>query len=76
MKIVDILSHEQELARPLIIQLAERSMGGIRLDGIELGSARIVKSVDQIRVTSERLGSSDVFNPVAFPKAIRAAKGR
>jgi hypothetical protein len=74
MKIVNILSDDQQLPRPFRVQPPQRPMRGIRLDVPQLLAARIVEFLNQKRIPAERLGSRDIFHPVPLPKSVGASE--
>src|SRR4051794_40883293 len=75
-KVVDILGDQQQLATPFCIELRERLMGRVGLNRAELRAASIVKGMNQLRIASIRLGRTDIFHAVAFPKTVGTAKSR
>jgi hypothetical protein len=74
-QVIDVLGHQQKIARPAPLQIGEGKVGGVRLDRAELGTACIVEIVHKSGIAAERFGRRNVFHPVPLPQAVRAAEG-
>ena len=75
-QIVDILRHDQQLARPVRVEPRQFAMRPVGLDARERRAPRVVEAVHQRRITGERVGRANVLDPVAFPQAVRSAERR
>ena len=75
-EIVDVLSDEQEAARPFGIEPRQRDMRGIGRDLRQRGAARVVEGLDQHRIARERLRCRDILDAVPLPQPVGAAERR
>ncbi len=75
-QVIDVLRDEQKTAAPLAFKSGERVMAGVRLHGVQSGTAQVVEAMYQLWIADERLGRGDILDAVAFPQAVHAAKRR
>lgn len=76
MQIVDILCHDQQLARPCPVERRQRFMRGIGLDLRKFRPALIIEMMHQHRIARQRFGRADILDPMPLPQAVRATKSR
>ncbi len=74
-EIIDVLGDDEQLARPVPVEPAERAMGGVGRHFGEAGAARIVEGLDEGGVAAEGLGRCHILDPVAFPQPVGPAEG-
>ena len=74
-KVVDILGDQQEITWPFGLEPRKCLVRRVGTDARKFRSPSIVEAVNQCRIPAEGLGRSHVFNAVAFPQAVGAAKG-
>ena len=67
MKIIDILSHDQQLAAPLGIEPRECDVRGIGLDLAQSRSPRVIEKVHQRGIADECLGGRDILDAMPLP---------
>ena len=67
MQIVDILSDDQQFARPFRIKPRQRVMGGVGLHVPKLLPPRIIEFLDELRIAEERLRGRHILHPVPLP---------
>ena len=75
-QIVDVLRDQQKISRPAPFQLGKRQMRWIWNDGAYCSAARVIKVMNQRRVTCKGLGCGDVFDPMSLPQPIGGPEGR
>jgi hypothetical protein len=66
-KIIDVLSDQQEVTSPATLKLGKGEVRGVGLNRRELGAAVVIEPVHQLPISAERFGSGDVLNPMPFP---------
>ena len=71
-QVIDILRHQQQVARPGRIEPRERHMRRIRHDGPQLRAPFVIEFLDHVRVAGKCLRRRDVLDPVPFPETVRA----
>ena len=76
MQVIHILRDQEDLTVKLPLQSRERAVCQIGLRRRQLIAARVVKSIDQVRVSSKGLRRGDFHGVVVFPEPVRIAKGR
>ena len=74
-QVVDILRHQQQLARPFCVQPSQRLVRRIGMDGLQLGAALVIEILDHFGIAGKGLWRCDILDPVALPQAVRPAKG-
>ncbi len=68
-KVVDVLGDQEEgpLPCPVGFELGQRVVGGVGVDGFELGAPEVVEAVDGFGIFGEGAGGGDVLDAVVFP---------
>ena len=66
-QVINVLRNDQQIARPMFVQVSQRKMSGIRLNILECQPAAIIKIKHKSRVYRQRFGSADIFDPMALP---------
>ena len=66
-QIVDILSDDQQFARPFRIKPRQRLMRGIGLHVPQPFAPRIIEFLDELRIAEERLRRRHILHPVPLP---------
>lgn len=75
-QIIDILCHDQQLARPLPVQCRQRLMRSIGGYLLQLGAPLIIEAVHQRGIARQCLWRAHIFNAMPFPQAVRTPEGR
>jgi 4-hydroxy-tetrahydrodipicolinate reductase len=74
-QIVDILRHQQQIARPCRIQPCEGIMRGIGLYLLNTFATHIVKTQDKVGVAGKGFGRCHILDLMLLPQSACAAKG-
>ena len=74
-QVVDVLRHDQDLARVVLLEPRECDVCCVGLHVGEFGAARVVEVVHQNRVSREPFGRGHILHVVLRPHAARIAKG-
>ena len=75
-EVVDILRHDQQLARPMLIKPGQRPMGGVGFDRGKRATPLVVEVEHQLAVSEQRLGRANLLDAAPFPQPFGSAKGR
>jgi hypothetical protein len=74
-KIIHVLCDQNDLSREIALESGQRFMRGVWLHRFQPSATQIVETMNQHGIAREAFWSSDVFDPMPFPKAVRTAKG-
>lgn len=69
MQVIDILRHNHELARPLLIQPRERMMRHIGFRFLDIGASHIIEAENKFRITCEGFRCCHILDAVFFPQS-------
>ena len=67
MQVIDVLGHDDDLTRIVLLQLGQRLVRGVRRYLCCLLAAAIIKIDDQLGVTGKAFGGGDVLDAVLRP---------
>ena len=74
-QVIDILRHDQKLARPLRVEPGKRVMRCIGLDGAERRAPCVIEAVDGFGIARKRLRGAHILDAMPLPQPAGAAKG-
>ncbi|MNI41815.1 hypothetical protein D3C73_960780 [compost metagenome] len=74
-QVVDVLRHQQDIARPPRRQIGQRPVRGVGVDARQLAASLVVEVLHQGRVGGEALGRGDGLDTMPLPQAVRGAEG-
>ena len=74
MQIIDILRHDQQIARPFGVKVPQGPVRRIGLRLLDCRAPHVIETQHQIRIAGESLRRRDILNPMLFPKAPFGAK--
>ncbi len=75
MQVIDILRYDEEIARPVPVQLRQRHMRGIGLRFLDILSPHIVEVQNKVWISGKSLWRGNILNAVLLPKATFTAEG-
>ena len=75
MQVIDILRHDENLARKSFLQACQRAMRRVGLRFRRLCAARVVKCDDLVRIAGIALGRGHILDPVMGPEAVFGPEG-
>ena len=77
MQVIDILGHQQEVTRKLLLQPCQRLMCGVRVDTPvqKIVATQVVKPVHQHKIDGKASRGRYIFDPVVFPQTVVITKG-
>ncbi|MEY3659074.1 MAG: 4-hydroxy-tetrahydrodipicolinate reductase [Pseudomonadota bacterium] len=75
MQVIDILRYDEEIARPVPVQLRQRHMRGIGLGFLDILPPHIVEVQNKVWIAGKRFWRGNILNAMLLPQAAFTAEG-